>query len=238
MVYSLENGMPESQQARAFLAATPQMAGMSEALRAAVLERCVLQRYAGGESIFNLGDPPGGIYGLVEGAVAVILGQAEREPFFAHFGQPGFWFGEGSALNDQRRHVSIVATRATAVLHLPLPSIRVLAAADPAVWRWIGCLALYHLNVTMGAIVDLMIRDPGERVIAVLLRLADRRAPGGADLAVAIDASQQDLAAMANLSRNTLGAVLRRLQAEGLVQIGYGHITLPSPDAPRARLRT
>lgn len=229
--------MPVLQEARAFLAATVEMAAMPEGLRAAVLERCVLQRYASGESIFNLGDPPGGIYGLVKGAVAVVLGQAEREPFFAHFGRPGFWFGEGSALNDQHRRVSIVASRATTTLHLPLPAIRVLAASDPELWRWIGSLALNHLNLTMGAMIDLMIRDPSERVVAVLLRLADRRMPGGVDLAVEIDASQEDLAAMANLSRNALGTVLRRLQAEGLVRIGYRRITLPAPSALRARLR-
>lgn len=233
---SFQNDMPESQRARAFLASTPQMAAMPEALRETVLERSVLQRYASGESIFNIGDPPGGIYAVVEGAVAVNLGQAERGPFFAHFGRPGFWFGEGSALNDQQRQVSIVATRDTTTLHLPLPTIRVMAVAEPEIWRWIGSLALYHLNVTMGAIVDLMIRDPADRTIAVLLRLADRRSPGGPDGPVTIDASQEDLAAMTNLSRNAVGTILRRLEADEMVRIGYRQIALMSPDALRARL--
>lgn len=229
--------MPELQQARAFLAATGDLAAMPERLRTAVLDRCSLRRFSAGENFYALGDPPGGPYGLVAGGVALFMGQAERGPYFAHFGRPGVWFGEGSALTDRPRQVGAVATRDTTTLHLPLPAIRTLASTDGEVWRWIAMLTSQHLEIAMGAMIDLMIRDPSERVIAVLLRLADRRTRGGADQAAEIDASQQDLAAMTNLSRNALGTILRRLQIEGLVQISYRQITLMSPDALRARLR-
>ena len=234
----LENAVPESQQARAFLAATGDLAVMPERLRTAVLDRCSLRRFSAGENLYALGDPPGGPYGLVAGGVALFMGQAEHGPHFAHFGRPGVWFGEGSALTDQPRQVGAVATRNTTTLHLPLPAIRTLASTDGEVWRWIAMLTSQHLKIAMGAIIDLMIRDPADRAIAVLLRLADRRSPGGPGGPATVDASQEDLAAMANLSRNALGTVLRRLEAEGLIRIGYRQITLTAPDALRARLRT
>lgn len=230
--------MPELQQARAFLAATGDLAAMPERLRAAVLDRCALRRFTAGESIYSLGDPPGGPYGLVTGGVALFMGQAERGPYFAHFGRPGVWFGEGSALTDQPRQIGAVATRDTITLQLPLPTIRTLAATEGEIWRWIAMLTSQHLGIAMGAIVDLMIRDPAARAVAVLLRLADRRAPGGTDGPTTVDTSQEDLAAMANLSRNAVGTILRRLEAEDMVRIGYRQITLTAPDVLRARLRT
>lgn len=211
---------------------------MPERLRAEILDRCVLRRFAAGEGIYSLGDPPGGPYGLVAGGVALFMGQAERGPYFAHFARPGVWFGEGSALTDQPRQVGAVATRDTIALQLPLPAIRTLAATEGEIWRWIAMLTSQHLGIAMGAIVDLMIRDPAERAIAVLLRLADRRAPGVVDGPVTIDTSQENLAAMANLSRNAVGTILRRLEAEDMVRIGYRQITLTAPDVLRARLRT
>lgn len=166
------------------------------------------------------------------------MGHAERAPYFAHVGRPGAWFGEGSALTDQPRQVGAVATRDATALHLPLPAIRTLASIDGEVWRWIAVLTSRHLKIAMGAIIAPMIRDPTERAIAVLLRLAERRMAGGADGPATIDTSQEDLAAMTNLSRNSLGTILRRLEDEDLVRIGYRKITLSSPEGLRARLRT
>ena len=85
----LENAVPESQQARTFLAASGDLAVMPERLRTAVLDRCSLRRFSAGENLYALGDPPGGPYGLVAGGVALFTGQAEHGPYFAHFGRPG-----------------------------------------------------------------------------------------------------------------------------------------------------
>jgi CRP-like cAMP-binding protein len=235
---SLQSHVLELQQARAFLSATGDLAAMPEPLRANVLDRCSFRRFSAGESIYVLGDPPGGPYGLVAGGVALFMGQAERGPYFAHFGRPGVWFGEGSALTGQPRQVGAVATRDTTTLHLPLPAIRALASTDGEIWRWIAMLTSQHLGIAMGAIVDLMIRDPADRTIAVLLRLADRRLPGGPDDPVTVDTSQEELGAMTNLSRNAVGTILRRLEAAGMVRIAYRQVTLVSPDALLARLQT
>jgi CRP/FNR family transcriptional regulator, cyclic AMP receptor protein len=93
------------------------------------------------------------------------------------------------------------------------------------------------LQDAMWAIDDLMIRDGAERVVAVLLRLSGCRfpVPRGSGPNVA-HVSQEDLAAMANVSRGTANAVLRRLEAAGHVKRSYREITILSPDAMRSRL--
>jgi Mn-dependent DtxR family transcriptional regulator len=46
--------------------------------------------------------------------------------------------------------------------------------------------------------------------------------------------TQTELAGTANLSRNSVGAILQRLKARGLVEQGYRGMTLRAPAALRA----
>ena len=50
--------------------------------------------HAAGTALYHLGDPPGGIYGLIEGLMRVTA--APGQPAAAiHVGAPGLWTGEG-----------------------------------------------------------------------------------------------------------------------------------------------
>ncbi len=63
-----------------------------------VLEGCRLRCFKAGESIFRVGDPPGGMFALVSGSVGVSIAPGERGPYFVHLAQPGTWFGEAAAI--------------------------------------------------------------------------------------------------------------------------------------------
>ena len=90
--------------------------------------------------IYSVGDSPGGMYGLVAGSLAI--SSARRAgAYVAHFAQPGTWFGEGAAFTDQPRRIALAVTRDSEVLHLPLPAIREIVAADPVAWRYFGLAA-------------------------------------------------------------------------------------------------
>lgn len=227
--------MPELESAREHLRRVGWLSATPHGFREAVLERCVLRSFAPQQSLFHLADPPGGIYGLVSGGLAIMIGPAERGLYYAHFARTGFWFGEGPALTDEPRRVGVAATRQTTTLHLPLPAVRGLIASDPETLRWLALITLGHLDMAIGASDDLMIRNPARRTIAVLLRLAGCRHAGLHP--AEIDVSQEDLARMANLSRNGVGTILRRLEKDGLIEVGYRHILLLRPTELRARLQ-
>jgi DNA-binding transcriptional regulator LsrR (DeoR family) len=53
---------------------------------------------------------------------------------------------------------------------------------------------------------------------------------------IVVDVSQEDLAAMANLSRGTANAMLRKLEEAGEIAISYRQHTILQPDALRRRL--
>jgi CRP/FNR family cyclic AMP-dependent transcriptional regulator len=203
----------------------------------AVLDRSVLQRFEAGATIYESGDPPGGMYGLVSGAVGVSVTQGRRGPYLAHFFRPGEWFGEGPAISGRPRVVGLAAGRDSELLHLPLHAVDAIVADQPGSWRFFAWLTMEKLQDAMWAIDDLMIREGSERIVAVLLRLSGSRfpAPRGSGPNV-VHVSQEDLAAMANVSRSTANAVLRRLESAGHVKQSYRQIRIVSPDIMRAML--
>ena len=205
--------------------------------RQIVLKHCKLDALKAGATIYSVGDPPGGMYGLVRGSFALSIAPGERGPYVAHFARPGTWFGEAAAFTEQPRRISLKVTRDSKVLHLPLPAIREIVTADPGTWRFFGLAAIAHIDVAIGAADDLLIRDHVRRSVAVLLRLGGCRylTPPGS-VPIEIDVSQEGFAAMTNLARTTAGAVLRRFEASGCLKVSYRRVRLLAPDELRAML--
>jgi CRP/FNR family transcriptional regulator, cyclic AMP receptor protein len=94
-----------------------------------------------------------------------------------------------------------------------------------------------HERTAVYAVADLMIRDHAKRLVAVLLRLADARTQSPeATGPIEVEASQADLATMANIARTTANATLRKLVSAGQVKLAYGRIIVVKPDGLRAKL--
>lgn len=202
-----------------------------------VLGRCQLRLFETGESIYSIGDPPGGMFGLISGGLNISIAPNERGPYFAHVARPGSWFGEAAAFTGQPRRVGLAAARDSELLHLPLHGIREIVDNNPAGWRFFGLVTIGHLDLAIGAHDDLMIRDHVKRCIAVLLRLGGCRLSSPPDsLPIEIDLCQEDVAFMSNVARTTAGAVLRKLEAMGHLEQSYRRIRILAPDALRAML--
>lgn len=205
--------------------------------RLAVLERCRLEQFAAGKSVYSIGDEPGGMFGIVTGCLGVSVAPGEEGPYTAHFGMPGTWFGEAAAFTRQPRRVGLTATRETQLLHLPLCAIDEIVRQDPGAWRFFGLVTIDHLDLAIGGADDLMIRDHLKRFLAVLLRLGNCRHVNPPDgRPVEVDTSHEDLAHMANVARTTAGDSLRKLAANGHVALSYRRISILAPDKLRTML--
>lgn len=205
--------------------------------RNAVLEHSRFVVAEAGKTIFQVGDPPGGLYGLVSGTLGVSIAPGERGPYLAHFAQPGTWLGEAAVITGRPRMVGLAATRTCHMLHLPLHALQEILTSDPAAWRFIALLTTLHLNIAIGAADDLMIRDHTKRLVAILLRLGGCRMPGELrDRPIDVHVNQNDLAHMANVARTTAGSVLRSLASQGHIEHAYRSIRILSPDALRGLL--
>ena len=199
-----------------------------------VIVHCLWKKVKVGAFVYQVGDPPGGMYGLVSGSLAIEVAPTDQGPYFASIATPGTWFGERAALTGKPRMVGLRATRPTNLLYLPLHAINAIVAEDPSAWRCLALATTDHLDTAILACDDLRNRDHVTRFLAVLLHLGGCRLATPPNFVEAeLDVGHEDLAAMANVARTTAGTILRGLEKAGHIEMAYRRITLRSPDALR-----
>ena len=198
--------------------------------RTAVLDRVALREFKSRNMVHLAGDESGGMYGLVAGSVKVLVQASDHGPYYTHIFRPGSWFGEAQAIIGKPRQVTLYAIDDVSLLFLPIAAIQHVAELNRYFWKLFLIPLTENLNLTLVALADLMIRDPATRLIAILLRLGGCRDSTPPSFSyVDVDASQEELAAMANIGRTKASDVLQRLQSDGLIEIAYGHIRIRSP---------
>lgn len=211
-----------------WLRATP------SAFSQAILKAVRLREFEPGEADYELGGPPGGIYGVVSGAVQITLDGGDAAVLPGHVATPGTWFGEGPVLTRMPRLVGAASLRKSVLAYAGLHEIEAIVARDPGAWRWLGVLAVINLGLSISGGSDLMLRRPRERCIAGLLRLAGCRFRGNGPHEAVV--SHSDLALLCNLSRSVVSGFLKELEEEGRIAKGYGRIVISDPARLRASI--
>lgn len=204
------------------------LAGQPESFRASILGAGQPRHFAQGETIYTQGDDPGGIYGILEGSVAITIAPGHLGPQLAHLATPGAWFGEGAFLTGEPRRVGLEAASDCALFHVPLNAMERLAAADPANVRRFGQIAMLNIDIALQVIDDLLIRDSDRRIAAILLRSLGGRPDGGVHL------TQEDLGRLANASRKVVNRALQRFAERGWVKPGYSTMEVIDPASLRS----
>lgn len=194
--------------------------------RHAILKSCVWQRYEPGASLFVAGDPPGGIFGIAEGAVGTSTAFSAPDTSIVHIGRPGLWSGEGSTLSGEPRRMSAYAVTEALIASVPLAALQSLLSERPGWWRHIGQLALSSSDLVANGLADMTIRNSGQRCAAILLRLCDCRFSDSLDMSREVMVTQEQMASLANLSRATINAILRRMAAQRLIDLRYRSIVV------------
>ena len=195
--------------------------------RNSVLERIRVREFAKGAAIFRAGDPPGGPWVIMKGAVKIEMPFAGAAPHLVHYAASGFWFGEWPLILRNSRLVTVIATRQSTLATLPLDDCRAILEADPGAWQWIALLSAMTTDLTMGVATDSLLRDPSQRTAALLLRLSGVRSKVFlSKLPVTIQLTQEELGRLVNLSRNSITPILREFVERGQVELGYGSIRI------------
>ena len=207
------------------------------AFRDSVLERTALRAMKAGETLHYVGDDAIGMYGVVAGRLRVNISAEDHGPYLVYLMRPGAWFGEGPSVTGGPRILTPSAAVDTQLLFVPLGGLHEIVLRNPAYWRFFFIPLLEHTEIALGALSDLMLRDHTKRLVASLLRLAGSRTgqpkPRGK---IEIEASQEEIAIMANVARTTANSVLRKLAKDGLIEVGYGQVTLLSASRLRAMI--
>jgi CRP-like cAMP-binding protein len=195
-------------------------------------------RFRRGEALYQPGDGPGGMFGVMEGGILISIPGRNGVPTAAHIVRPCSWFGYAAVFNKQHRMLIPVANEPSQALYLGISELERLRAL-PTAGQAFGLLAMRSDTAYVAAISDLLIADTDRRLAAVLLRvtgaetldrpkdlpidplLADPWAgPNGVPL------TQAMFGEMANASSQTVKRFVDRAVKAGWIVWSYGRVRI------------
>ncbi len=202
------------------------------AFQSALLDEARLRHYEPGQYTHHIGDGLGGFYGIVRGSFAGLGPTPDAGIAMGHIFRRGDWVGEGPMVSRQPRTLSFRAMEPAAVLYVSLAAVDRICRRLPEAALHFGSLSEYNLDIAVRCMADLLIRRADRRTAAVLLRVAGTGPCEDAPETCRL--TQNDLAEMANASRHIVNETLKKLEALGCIEVGYGRITVLRPQGLRA----
>ncbi len=181
---------------------------------------------APGDSLFLKGSAPDALFGVVRGALRVSVVAANgREAVIAML-EAGHWFGEVSLLVGQERVYDTYAVESTDMAVVAAGDFHHLIAIRPEVHMAFTKLVCQRLRQALVWIDDAILMPLPVRLAHRLLTL-DTRADGvNAGQASALGVSQEDLAFMLGVSRQSVNRQLKFWEEQGVLRVDYRRIVL------------
>lgn len=192
---------------------------MPESFRREIFDKAVVIKYKPGQVIYRIGDPLGGMYGLVAGSVSVNSAPDNATPRLIHLGVAGAWTGEGPFLTGQQRRAELRALSTAWMMHVPLEAMEQMARKDSAFIRAVCFNTVLTVDVLMRIVHDLQKHNASRRIASVIHRtawLGNKSIP----------LSQHDLGIMANASRQQVNATLNKFSKNGWIEYNYRNIII------------
>lgn len=177
-----------------------------------------------GDIVYRLDDPPGGLYAVCDGFIDVLVAPRFGTPRLVHVARPGWWVGDAALISDTPRRGELKVRAKATIAYVSKERMLRLCAQDPETWRRVALLTVGMFDHALSIMTSQWSDSPERRVRSALLRLVGEgqlQGRGGESDPVTFPINQWELAELAGLSRNAAGPVLRRLQEEGSVEIGY-----------------
>jgi CRP-like cAMP-binding protein len=218
---------------RSQLETTPWFRGLPVELRDYLVSRATLLTLEKGQILYRRGDQSYGLYAVLGGALAIgTVGMDGKEALLAVLG-PTAWVGEISMFDGLPRPNDATAVSRTLLLHVPEAALQSLLDSTPRYWRDFALLMAQRLRVSFENAEAMTLLPAAQRVANRLLMIAGGY--GGLNASQSrIRVSQDSLASMVSLSRQTTNQLLRNLEGQRIVSLKSGEIAILDFDRLRA----
>lgn len=208
------------------LLADPWFASLPMTDRKTMLASCEHLRLRPGEMLFRQGDQPNGFYALLSGTVKMSTLSAEGREAILIFLDAATWFGEISLIDGEPRTHDATALSEVELLVLEPQVFRTLMQRNSFANAITRMLAK-RIRLLYGIVEDAGLRSVRARVARRLLLLAEvanRQQDGHALVTV----TQEALAMMLGMTRQTLSKELSFFKQHDLIRLAYGSIEILS----------
>lgn len=206
-------------------------AGLPASLRRELLDHSEIRSFRRGTWIYLQGDPPRGLWAILEGDVSFSKVGGSGSEILFHVGGPGLWFGVLGVLTGLPLGLAITAVTDVTLLFVRRKDVTAIIEREP---RYV--LRLVRLPLERGVelleLAEHIVRpSPRSRVASRLALL--RRMEAEHDVTATgrpLRVSQSQLAAMTALSRQSVSRVLHELAETGALTVGFRQISIVDPD--------
>lgn len=202
-------------------------------LQNSLLANARLRSLAPGQCLFQRGDPPCGLYAVLEGTVRVGAVSEQGKEALLSLVEAPHWFGEICLFDGQPRTHDAYAVGPCSLLNVPQAALLELLDEHPQYWRQLALLMSHKLRLAFINLEQLSLMPAPARVANRLLMIA--RGYGETDTPRRVlHLPQEQLALLLSLSRQTTNQILKDLQGQGILKLGYGEIEILDEDRLRA----
>lgn len=188
-----------------------------------IVGRCVIRKVPAWARVYSAGDGPAGMFAVLSGEIRLVQHSQSGKYAFYSLVRPGAWFGALSELDGRARFTDAIASTDTTLLQLGHAAFQSMYREDDAARDAFVALLCRNLRTTLSMLVEHHSLPPRRQVAQILVSAftrPDAAQPPGAGL----DLTQEALAAMAGVSRQTVNKVLHQFCEEGLLRLEYGRI--------------
>ena len=182
--------------------------------------------------IYSASDCADGIVALVSGQIRLTSFSVSGQPSFLVLTSPGSWIGVTSALDGRPHDYDAFAIGETVLFQLSHERFNSLAGESVEHYSAFVRLLCDHFRVTTQSLIIHRNRRPLYLLARELLRLADRHGKQTKNgVVIELRLSQEDLAVMIGVGRQTINRLLKSFEQDGIVSTSYTSLTIHDVEA-------
>lgn len=195
-------------------------------LRAVGRSRTLLKN----ETLYLRGTMPDAMYCIESGAVQLSTTSAKGKESVLGVVDRGRWFGEMTLLTKDPRPHDAKALTDTELWVVPAQCLHAIVDHEPAYLLEFLCLVCRRYKWALERIDASVLQPLPVRLAHLLLSEAKAFAPRPDQQLPELKLPQESLGHMLGASRQSINRLLKQWEAEGVLQVAYGRISLLKPD--------
>ncbi|CAH1679118.1 Crp/Fnr family transcriptional regulator [Hyphomicrobiales bacterium] len=214
------------QRIASLLAANPFFAGLHPETLHKLALVCRQRHLAAREVLFLKGDPSDGLYAIRRGLIRIGTTDDLGQQMTVNLLGSGDVFGEIALLDGRSRTADAVAADDTEMFFLPRRDFLTLLSGEAA-------LAVHLIELLCGRLRDVLERIEEATFLPAATRLARRILTLAVDYGTEVHASQEELASLSGITRETVNRQLQGWKRDGVLSLGRGRLTIHDLDGLR-----